>query len=251
VAASTRNLIAGLSRMTLTGVPRRSRLGVPRGGLVQERVFRLSLASTLCLALELLRESLYGTDTYRFLVWNLVLAWIPLLLGLLIYLRSRHGGSLLELAPIIALWLLFLPNAPYIVTDFIHLDAASGARLWLDGAILVAFAGTGLGIGLVSVYLVHALVHHRRGVLAGWFTVMLVLGSASTGIFLGRFMRWNSWDVIVRPGERLGDLVPRLSDPSAVARAVGITLVLTLLLTSAYVCFYALVCVRSRATSES
>jgi uncharacterized membrane protein len=211
---------------------------------VSERLLGLCLASALCLALELLRELGYDTDTYRFLVWNLVLAWIPLLLALLIYLRSRRGGSVLELAPMIALWLLFLPNAPYIVTDFIHLEPTPGAPLWLDGAILVAFASTGMVLGFVSVYLVHEVVRQRRGALAGWCSVMVVLGFASTGIFLGRSMRWNSWDVLVRPGERLAELVPRLGDPSAVAWAAGATLILTFLLTAAYLSFYMLVRVR-------
>jgi uncharacterized membrane protein len=222
------------------GAPQRTGAATASTMFVGERLVGLGIASALCVALELLREWRYGADTYRFLVWNLALAWIPLLFALLIYLCFRRGGSALEFAPIAALWLLFLPNAPYIVTDFIHLEPTPGAPLWLDGAILGVFAGTGMVLGFVSVYLVHAVVRQRHGVLAGWCSVMIVLGFASTGVFLGRFMRWNSWDVLVRPGERLAEFVQRLSEPSALARAAGMTLVLTFLLTAAYSCFYML-----------
>jgi uncharacterized membrane protein len=220
-----------------------------RSGFVSEWLPALCFASALCLALELLRESRYDVATYRFLLWNLVLAWIPLLLALLIHLRSRRGGSFVELLPMMVVWLLFLPNAPYIVTDFIHLESTPDAPLWLDGVILAAFAGTGMVLGFLSVYLVHAVVRRRRGALAGWCSVMVVLGFASTGIFLGRFMRWNSWDVLVRPGERLAELVPHLTNPSAVVEAAAVTLVLTVLLTAVYSCFYMLLRIRLEPSS--
>src|SRR5439155_7626118 len=85
-----------------------------------ERLFvltGLALASALCLSLEFVREVHYAAVDYRFLVWNLVLAWIPLTLALLVYDRYRHGTPLARTAPALALWLLFLPNAPYILTD--------------------------------------------------------------------------------------------------------------------------------------
>lgn len=210
----------------------------------QERLLGLVIASALCLALELFCEWHYDTKAYRFLLWNLMLAWIPLLLGVLIYLRWRRGASILELGLIIAMWLLFLPNAPYVATDLMHLQRTPATPLWVDGAMLAGFACTGMVLGLESVHLVHAVVRQRRGALAGWCSVVVVLSLASAGIFLGRFLRWNSWDVLVRPGERLAQLMSHLSDPSAVARAAAVTLVLTSLLTIAYSCFYVLLRVR-------
>ena len=200
-------------------------------------------ASVLCLALELAREHRYAAD-FRFLVWNLILAWVPLILALVVYDRYRRGAPLVRLAPALALWLLFLPNAPYIVTDFVHLSARSPAPLWFDGVELSAFAWTGMLLGFVSLYLVHAVLRHRLSAPAGWCAVLCVLALASVGVYLGRVKRWNSWEVLTEPGAKLAELQPHLGDPSALARGFGVTVVVTGLLAAAYLVFYVLIGVR-------
>ena len=204
----------------------------------------LGLASVLCVGLELVREVHYGGIGLRFMLWNLFLAWIPLLLALLIYDRYRDGARLIRLAPWAVLWLLFLPNAPYTLTDFIHLAPGRAAPLWFDGAELSAFAWTGLLVGFVSVYLVHAVARHRFGPRVAWAGVFVVFALVSAGVYLGRFKRWNSWDLIFKPGRRLAQLYAHLGDPAAVARASLLTLLFAALLTTAYLVFYVLVGVR-------
>jgi uncharacterized membrane protein len=209
-----------------------------------ERVFvlgGLALASALCVGLEGARELRYAVVDFRFLLWNLALAWVPLLLALLAYDRYRAGAPFGRLTPALGLWLLFLPNAPYIVTDFRHLSRSTPAPLWFDGLVISVFAWTGVLLGFVSLYLVHAVVQHRFGAWAGWCGVGAVLALVSAGVYAGRFLRWNSWDLIVRPGERLAQVAPHLTDPVAVARATAATLGLTLLLALAYLTFYALI----------
>src|SRR5919201_1182942 len=99
----------------------------PRRSLV---LLSLALSSGFCLALEAARIAHSRTYLYGFLVWNLLLAWIPFLLALAIYDGHRRGRLRLGLG---ALWLLFLPNAPYIGTDFIHIaHIRRGAPLWFD-----------------------------------------------------------------------------------------------------------------------
>jgi uncharacterized membrane protein len=200
-------------------------------------------ASVLCLALELAREHRYAVD-FRFLVWNLILAWAPLILALVVYDRYHRGTPLVRLAPALALWLLFLPNAPYIVTDFVHLSARSPAPLWFDGVELSAFAWTGMLLGFVSLYLVHAVLRHRLGAPAGWCAVLCVLALASVGVYLGRVKRWNSWEVLTEPGAKLAELQAHLGDPSALAWGFGVTVVVTGLLAAAYFVFYVLIGVR-------
>ena len=207
----------------------------------------LGVASGLCLALELVREHRYGAIDFRFLIWNLILAWIPLLLGLLVYNRYRRGTSLVTLAPALALWLLFLPNAPYIVTDFVHLSADSPAPLWLDGVELSVFAWTGMLLGFVSLYLVHAVARHRFGSVAGWAGVLSVLSLVSVGVYLGRVKRWNSWDLLTEPSARLAQLHAHFGDPASLTRAAGISLAVTCLLAAAYLVFYVLMGVRLEA----
>jgi len=197
-------------------------------------------ASALSLGLELLREQRYGATDFRFLVWNLILAWVPLVLALVVYDGYRRGGTLLRLAPALVLWLLFLPNAPYIVTDFVHLSANTPASLWLDGIELSAFAWTGMLLGFVSLYLVHAVVRHRFGAATGWTAVLGVLALSSAGVYLGRVKRWNSWDVLTQPGAKLAELETHLTDPAALARPLSITVAVTVLLAAAYLVFYAL-----------
>jgi uncharacterized membrane protein len=209
-----------------------------------ERIFvlgGLALASALCVALEAVRELHYGAPGFRFLLWNLVLAWVPLLLALFVYDRYRSGASLARYIPALVLWLLFLPNAPYIVTDFQHLSRATPTPLWFDGVVISAYAWTGMLLGFVSLYLLHAVGRHRFGPRAGWCGVSVVLGLVSVGVYLGRFQRWNSWDLLVRPGQRLAEAAQHVGDPFAVAKAMAASLVLTFLLGLAYLTFYALI----------
>ncbi|MGZ4382020.1 MAG: DUF1361 domain-containing protein [Gaiellaceae bacterium] len=204
----------------------------------------LGIASALCLGLELVREHRYGAFDFRFLVWNLILAWIPFLLALIVYDRYRRGGKLLALAPALVIWLLFLPNAPYIVTDFVHLSATSPAPLWLDGVELSAFAWTGMLLGFVSLYLVHAVARHRFGTAPSWAGVLCVLSLVSVGVYLGRVKRWNSWDLLTQPGARLAQLHAHLGDPASLTRAAAVTVAVTCLLAAAYLVFYVLMGVR-------
>jgi uncharacterized membrane protein len=200
----------------------------------------LALASLGCVALELVRGRHYGAPDFRFLLWNLFLAWVPFVLALLVYDRYRRGTPLARLLPALVLWLLFLPNAPYIVTDFVHLSAARVPPLWFDGVELSAFAWTGVLLGFVSLYLVHAVVRHRFGGTIGWAGVLGVLVLVSGGVFLGRVKRWNSWDVLTQPRSLLAQLHAHLADPASLARATGVTLAMTAALALAYLVFYAL-----------
>jgi uncharacterized membrane protein len=209
----------------------------------------LGVASALCLGLELVRERHFGAMDFRFLVWNLILAWLPMLLVLVVYDRYRRGTALIRLAPLAALWLLFLPNAPYIVTDFVHLSASTPAPLWFDGVELSAFAWTGMLLGFASLYLMHAVARHRFGGAVGWIGVLGVLALVSAGVYLGRVKRWNSWDLLTQPGSMLAQLHAHLADSASLGRAVGATLAMTLLLALAYVVFYALMGARLEAVS--
>src|SRR5581483_11753385 len=174
--------------------------------------------------------------------WNLTLAWIPLVVALVVYDCYRRGAGLLVLSPAIALWLIFLPNAPYIVTDFVHLEPR-GVPLWFDGALLSAFAQTGVLLGFVSLYLMHAVVRDRFGVPAGWLFALGALPLTSAGMYVGRFLQWNSWDVLVRPGQLLAQVAARV-DQATVVHAAGLTLLLTALLAATYLAFYTLVGLR-------
>ena len=141
----------------------------------------LGLASALCLSLLAARERYPDADDYRFLAWNLFLAWIPFVLALVVYVSDRRGRGLAILVPLAAAWLLFLPNAPYIVTDFVHLGIDTSVPIWFDAAMTASFAGTGLVLGLVSVLLVQGVLARRYGSAVGWLMLPPIFSSAARG----------------------------------------------------------------------
>jgi uncharacterized membrane protein len=203
----------------------------------------LALASALCVAIELFRERRFGPD-FRFLLWNLTLAWIPLLVALGVYDSYRRGVRISLLSPAVVVWLLFLPNAPYIVTDFVHLTPSSPTPLWFDAVVISSFAWTGLLLGFASLYLLHAVARHRFGARVGWGAVLASLALTSVGVYLGRFLQWNSWDLLLRPGQRLAEITPGLERTAALAHASAVTVLSTTLLALTYLAFYALIGLR-------
>jgi len=195
----------------------------------------LGLLSLFSVALIVVRYLYSSEPMFGGLIWNLLLAWVPFWLAILIYDRHRAGTRPLGLAPLTALWLLFLPNAPYIVTDFKHLVPSPVVPLWVDVVVIAAPAWTGMLLGFLSLYLVQAVVRDLVGARLAWAAAITVLGLASFGIYLGRVLRWNSWDVLADPS-LLADLDGVLVDP----RAIGMTVLLAGFLTSSYLVLYAL-----------
>lgn len=174
------------------------------------------------------------------LVWNLFLAWIPLVLALLLYDRHARRAGLTTLAGLGLLWLLFFPNAPYIVTDFKYLAQSTGEAFWFDGVLIGTAALTGLLLGFVSLYLLHAIVRRGVGSRRSWLFVLAVLGLSSFGVYLGRVLRWNSWDVFVRPGSLAAEVAEALVNPLAHPKPIAIMLLFTSFLAVGYLAFYSL-----------
>jgi uncharacterized membrane protein len=168
---------------------------------------------------------LMGAHGYTFLVWNLFLAWLPYLAALAASALAIPARRPLLTAPMAlagAIWLLFLPNAPYIMTDFVHLP---GMRFvwWYDVGTLLAFAWAGCILGVASLHLMRGVVRARFGDRASWAFVLVCVGLSGVGIYLGRFLRWNSWDVLTSPRLLAHELAAVLSDPGAYPRLIGVS----------------------------
>ena len=170
----------------------------------------LSLAAVGLLAVRMDRV---GEPAFVFLTWNLFLAWIPFVLALCLAAVHDRGGPRPLLWVLGVGWLLFLPNAPYILTDFIHLGRVGGAPLWFDTALIGTFAATGLVLGLASLLVVHHVVEARAGRIVGWVVAVSSLVLSAIGIYLGRFPRFNSWDVVTDPQGLVTVVLQRLADP--------------------------------------
>ena len=194
----------------------------------------LFAASVLCVGLLELRIRETGNGYYRFLVWNLFLAWVPLAFAVAAYARSRRGVDPLAAALLVP-WLLFFPNAPYLLTDFIHLEEGP-APLWYDALMLSAFAWTGLLLGFASLYLVQLILRRAFGAAVAWLGVFGALALASIGVYIGRFVRLNSWDVLLHPRDVVEVVHARLvAEPPEMAQAL---VALTAFLSVAYLVVY-------------
>ena len=205
----------------------RARVLVSLGALVA--------ASVWCVLLLAVRRHEYGASGYPYLVWNLVLAWLPLVFAALLVVTYARSRSAIELLAVGAAWLVFLPNAPYMLTDFIHLGTEH--RLF-DTVVIASFALTALALGFVSLVLVQLVVTRAAGAALGWLTAMASLFAASFGIYLGRVLRFNSWDVVRRPHQLIELARLRLDDPFGNRYLIGFTLALGGMLALAYLGLY-------------
>lgn len=199
----------------------------------------LAFTTVTCAALLSMRAAYSHTLGHFGLSWNLFLAWIPMISSLVAYnldkSRPSHRGAWPLVLVCACLWLLFFPNAPYILTDLIHLHEQDGVPLWYDLILIVNFAWTGTFLGLVSLVLMQTLVRNAVGARASWLFVFAVLALSGFGIYLGRFPRWNSWDVLFNPAGLVADVWDQLRHPLANPRAIVFSGLFSLLLTSIYV----------------
>lgn len=206
----------------------------------------LSLLAASVLSIGTLVAQIHATHDHRytFLLWNLFLAWIPLIAAVLAFALARlHAGAIVGV--LVAVWLLFFPNAPYVLTDFIHLHGNGPSPLWYDALMLSSFAWTALMLGFVSLYLIHAIIERHAGTAVGWVVVVCVLGLASFGVYLGRFARFNSWDVVTRPHLVVSVIRQEIHSPLHDPRMVVALLALTAFLLVGYLVLYTFADLRS------
>jgi len=196
----------------------------------------LSAAAILLLAFRVL---LTGTVRYWFVPENLALAWIALFLAWLLTkeLKNRRWASWQNLG-LTVLWLLFLPNTWYVLTDYIHIFPNGEISQLFDIVLVSLLVFTGFILGFTSLFLVHRQLLHRVGALKSYALVELSIFIASFAIYLGRDLRWNSWDVIKNPGGVLVNVSDRISDPFGSQRALNVTLLFFILISLMYLAFW-------------
>ncbi len=209
----------------------------------------LLAASAFCVLLVVYRRHHTGDPFYDFLVWNLVLAWVPLALALAAYATARRGGGP-GVVVLGVLWLLFFPNAPYLLTDFVHLHESPTTPLWYDALMLAACAWIGLALGFASLYVMQTIWERAAGPVVSWLGVVGALALASFGVYLGRFLRFNSWDALVHPGRIAHVIATELENPFQHPRLVAALVVLTGALSVAYLVVYSAVGTRLELERE-
>lgn len=196
----------------------------------------LALAATTVLTFVLGVTDPTGTPSYptKFLIWNLFLAWIP------VFFAAGFAAVRLRfwLMPLGLAWLAFLPNAPYLVTDLAHLG--EGVELWRHVLQYGFAAWTGIILGVVSLRLVHGRIERELGAAVGWSVVVLSVPLCAIGIVIGRFQRWNSWDLVRQPEAVMATTLEWMRSPLADTSSTGVAIAVAAFFGLAYLTIWAL-----------
>lgn len=154
-----------------------------------------------------------GYTTYTFLLWNLVLALVPYAISNWLPVSRHRFKNKWLFFFLFALWLLFIPNSFYIITDLFHFRNITSAPGWFDLLLLLSFAWNGLLLGIVSLRKIEIVLHAKRGRNFSHLVVFAVMWLNAWGIYIGRYLRYNSWDVITQPFALFGDMVEMMLNP--------------------------------------
>ena len=161
--------------------------------------------------------------TFLFLIWNLFLAWIPYMISYFLPWFDKMAGRKFRLLTglLLIVWLLFFPNAPYIITDLLHLKPRPAVPLWFDLILLLSFAWVGLLFGIFSLLHIQKWVQIRFNKNYDSILAVTLIPLCSLGVYLGRFLRWNSWEVFTQPQILLADLYYLITDMDALSTAMA------------------------------
>jgi uncharacterized membrane protein len=196
-------------------------------------LFVLGASITLSVVLITFRVFLTQELTFVFLLWNLFLALVPFGISTMLGLSAGPVRRRL-LLPAGAIWLLFFPNAPYILTDLFHLMPRPGVPYWYDLALILTCAWNGLMLAYASLIEMQGLVRRRMGTIAGWGFATVAIVLSSFGIYLGRYLRWNSWDAFTNPLTLFYDILSRIVHPFAHPTTYGVTILFSAFLLLGY-----------------
>ena len=156
----------------------------------------LIVSSVYATGLELLRVFISPKTNYLFFIWNLFLAWIPYLIGIYLPVAYYKMKSKVVAYFLFVIWFLFWPNSPYILTDLLHLKQKQNIPLWFDLGLILSFAWAGLMLGYISLIEIQNLIRKRTNRTVSWIFASFMLLIGALGIYIGRYGRLNSWDIL-------------------------------------------------------
>lgn len=200
--------------------------------------YPLALSTLLAVSFYIARVLRSDELTFLFLIWNLFLAWLPYVfsLGALIIHQWKPRWWWAVILPG-ALWLLFFPNAPYIVTDLVHLDHRRPIPLWYDIGLLLTFILAGCFLAIASLRSMQRIVRDYVGWVMSWIFVMGTMGLTSFGIYMGRYLRWNSWDLFTSPYQVLRDVYHPIRYPFSNKETIAFSIMFAAILFVFYLTF--------------
>jgi uncharacterized membrane protein len=166
----------------------------------------------LAFALNILRVILFDKFSFIYILWNIFLAFIPFLISSIL-LYYKENDKLNKTVFIIGsiLWVVFIPNAPYIITDLIHIGVVRSVPVLYDSILLFTSAWVGLLLGMSSIFHMEKIFLYKYSKKITSFIIIIILLLTSFGMYLGRFFRFNSWDIFTSPIYSLGKLFSNLT----------------------------------------
>ncbi|KOS08261.1 hypothetical protein AM493_08015 [Flavobacterium akiainvivens] len=194
---------------------------------IANEIKQYRLPATLCLfcvVLLAIRIKLSHSLFLAFLIWNLFLAGLPLAISLFIQNNAAVHGKRVFLYPLLLCWLLFLPNSFYLLTDFVHLYKDNSIPIWFDILLIGSFTMTGMFFGLESMHSIHNLSLTRNSRLKSKAFIIVICLLCGFGIYIGRYLRYNSWDVLHKPISLFTHTLSTLFSAETCKAAWGITL---------------------------
>lgn len=202
-------------------------------GRLNETLF-LGSTSILCFTLSIFRFIYTDTKIFLFLNWNLFLAFLPWMFSTILIIYPNLQKSKIIITGLVLSWLLFFPNAPYILTDLFHLRLKTSMPIWFDLVLILSFAWVGLLFGFMSLWDIEKILGRRISMRLMPIVTVILLFLGSFGIYIGRYLRWNSWDIIRDPFQLFYDIGDRLLNPFSHPRTWGMTLFMFIFLSLIY-----------------
>jgi uncharacterized membrane protein len=174
--------------------------------------------------LVLARMCISHTYFCSFLIWNLFLAYIPLAISMYIF-KTRLRLNIKTIALFIA-WILFLPNAPYLITDILHFKESTTAPAWFDVALLFSSALCGLLMGIISMYIINKKLQQIVTIKQLQLLQIPICLAVGFGVYVGRFLRWNSWSILHSPLDVAKECTTHIFSPVVYPGTWGVTIVI-------------------------
>jgi len=203
--------------------------------LMKTEMQRLLLTSVAFGFLLLIARTVYtGKITFAFLVWNLFLAFIPYFLSHSLTLRPAWIENKWKFAGLFTVWLLFIPNSFYMITDLFHLNDSYSVPRWFDLMLIFCFAWNALLMGILSVRHMEKIIQAMWLYRFDWFFIYPVMLLNAFGIYVGRYLRYNSWDFISNPFQLIADTGHILLHPIWYKNAWAMVLVFSFFLSILY-----------------
>jgi len=197
----------------------------------------LAVLSVFCMVISFSKGYFSRSGTVLWMNWNLFLAFIPWCVSSTLVLHRNFWRRKWMVVVALLVWLVFFPNAPYILTDLMHLQSSSEESLWFDLLLFLSFAWTGLLYGFFSLWDIEKIL--RSWMRSAYVTLfsMFLLFLSGFGVYLGRYLRWNTWDLVTSPQRLLNDIGDRLVDPFSHPTTWGMTLFMGVFLNILYFSF--------------